>query len=702
MTRSHPFSIVCGCSSMTTEIELKQLLELGADEIYVGYVPQKWLDTIGMEVSPNRRYVVRRQITDMNTLCRYGEMTRSYGSGFMVTLNEHYYTPMTRKMIPDILEASMRAGATGFIVADLALLRDLAMELSGSHELIVSGEAGIYNTHSARKFVELGASRLTFPREMRLSEMESIIASLQRASLTFEAFIAREYCMNSSAYCLVTHGYDYRSHFCCAHSERLLYDIQSKQNNHIHLSTPSGPPSAEFIEAVSILNRCGFCALEKLLAMGVTFLKIPGRSSSALRALQLLTELLQRGNFSPQTCQQIVGSPEFCSSGHHCYYNLDDATSQKTEKRCRPDTSLSRGSPVVYPGSDGKEIMKKDVSFSKNDTKKRPPGLGVYLSAGTYDRGIIERLKRKGMEGIFNEGEFAGEWEYNIARNALDLLSRFGIESDTRPECIYLGMECCALRLMDSETLFDEMKCIQDKGFQVALVTPIAYQFIYPVLYDILETILGASHQQVELVINDLGLLLQAASHFSCRIATGRMFNRMKRYQFNMEKTLMPASDGLFRNQNPSDQDHASMLKCVKDRQLSCYGHPYLNDPFYRDMLLDNKVESIGMDILPTPLSDTLSPSFDYTVYMPWTYLTSGRACAVAASFENTSVSYPTDECNQSCSRYLMIPGYPWKHRRIIVRGASTFMDCTDDIIPFFDSMKPCPDRLVFEPFVPY
>ena len=54
-------------------------------------------------------------------------------------------------------------------------------------------------------------------------QSSAALAPESAALLSLEAFVAREYCLNSSAFCSVVHGNGFRTHFCCLPERRVLY-----------------------------------------------------------------------------------------------------------------------------------------------------------------------------------------------------------------------------------------------------------------------------------------------------------------------------------------------------------------------------------------------------------------------------------------------------------------------------------------------
>lgn len=655
--------LVCGCSSTTSEAELRALLDAGAGEVFVGYVPDRWAGRLGLEVSPNRRYEPDRQIGGPDRLRRVGELVRARGAQLSVTLNEHLYAPAARALVPELVETALEAGATHFIVADLQLLAELAAWPGRRFGLIASCEAGLYNVPCARAHVERGAERVIFSREMRLPEMRAIAAALPGVAL--EAFVAREACVFSSAACFTTHGYGLRTHFCCAHTRRTLVGKGGPRD--LSLAPPAWSQAPAFLEAVSALNRCGLCALAPLLALGVTHLKIPGRSDSALRALRLVRRALDARDRSPAACRALVGSDEFCRTGSYCYYRLEEGT------------AAAPAPGGLTPGTD--RAAPQPVSPAPTPQAPLAPALSAYLAAGSWDRRTLARLARRGLGALVDGAPFFGDWEAQAAARGLAALAALGLDRSSRPAGVHLGIEQCALRLPSPQRLRAAAGAARDAGFAVSLVAPVAYQAVFAPLCAAVEEVLRDGAAGLTLVANDLGLLAHAARTWPVRLATGRLFNRMKRDVYAPDPALESNPPGL------------------RPVQAEAWGHPHLAEPFFRDLLRAHGVAQVGMDVLPTPLSAPLAAGFAHAAYLPWAYLTGGRACALAAEVDGAPASFPTVRCTKACTRSCLVPEYPWKHRPVAQRGAGVFLDVSADAPAFLRSGRF--DTLVFEARVP-
>lgn len=128
-----------------------------------------------------------------------------------------------------------------------------------------------------RLFADHGATRLTFARELKLADIARISEGLADTSLELEAFIAREYCVFSSAFCTVTHGFGQWTHFCCSHTERNLRNLAAGAQESLPCATTQWADTPQYREAALTLQRCGLCALGALQNARVKYLKVPGR-----------------------------------------------------------------------------------------------------------------------------------------------------------------------------------------------------------------------------------------------------------------------------------------------------------------------------------------------------------------------------------------------------------------------------------------
>jgi hypothetical protein len=671
-----PVTIVCGVNSQTTRDELAALLDQGAGEIFAGYVPPAWLSGLGLELSPNRRYELDRQLHDPADLRRVGRTVRDAGARFVIALNEHVYPPRARALLPGLVAEALDAGANGFIVADPSLLAEPGL-LPADGDRIASCEAGAYNVESARAWVEWGATRLILPRETRLDEAWTLLAALSDSGIGFEAFAAREYCLHSSAVCLVTHGYGQRTHFCCAAQSEDLLDLSAGTRQPLPRPLPDGHGTPAFFAALGALQRCGFCALGPLIGAGVRWLKLPGRGSSALPALRLLRRLLDGGDLDPARCRGLVGSPDFCASAEHCYYRPRRLLLQE------PSGSVAE-----------RDSNAPEVRTAPLDPVRTVAELAIYLSAGPELGHELELLSR-GPAALVEQTAAEATGELAAARRAIDVLAALGVSVEAPTGRVYLGFECCALRWPSGAELEQRLAEVEGAGFAVTVVTPTVYQALWLPLLETLEHALGPGGAGRELVISDWGLLrVAAARQWPVARVAGRLLARSKRDVYAIDPDLLPACGA----EGDLPRTAREAQRALQQEQ---YGWPPLSSSFWRTELRRAGVSRLEHDLLPTPLTAPLPPEFAHSLLAPWCYLAARRSCRLAATVEGQHSHWPTERCGRPCERFALEPHYPWRHRRVLTRGAALFLDLSAELRSFWHSAMPRFDRIVFAPRVP-
>jgi putative protease len=182
------------------------------------------------------------------------------------------------------------------IVADPGVLATCARRLPGL-PLHISTQANTMNSRAAALWHSLGATRIIAPRELSLAELETLV----RASpLEIEAFIHGAMCIAYSGRCFLSLYWanrDPRKGDCaqaCRWPYRLLEDSRRPgQGNPVE----TDGSQTWFFDSKDL---CALPLLDRLLATGVTCLKIEGRTRSPLyvatvtgvyrRALDLLAQ----------------------------------------------------------------------------------------------------------------------------------------------------------------------------------------------------------------------------------------------------------------------------------------------------------------------------------------------------------------------------------------------------------------------------
>jgi len=313
----HPFRVVTGLSGLTRPETVDDLVARGATEFYLGYVPEWWARTLGFEVSPNRRYRRASQVTDAGLLAELVAACHTRHCQVSVTLNEHWYPEAQAMAALDVADEAVRLGVDAVIVADPAFVSVLhgSFPDKGIH---VSGDSAIINTPGLQFVASQGATRIIFPRSMSLVDMGSIVHSSKHLLTEYEAFVLGEPCVYDGSRCFAEHGYNFSCDFCNAHKLKVMVDPATGQRTRMEGPTVDRLPADEQV-MLKTLGKCGLCALPAMARAGVTHLKVPGRSSTVVAALDTLYVAQER---MAQGMPPVVGRPfgSACTDGSGCYY----------------------------------------------------------------------------------------------------------------------------------------------------------------------------------------------------------------------------------------------------------------------------------------------------------------------------------------------------------------------------------------------
>ncbi len=282
-------------------------------------MPEKWSNRFGYEVSPNRRYRAVNQITGKERLAELSEAAHEHGCPLLVALNEHEYNEATWSLAMELAGEAMECGADGFILASPSVFSEIKAAFPDAL-LHVSGEGGVVNSASVELFARMGATRIIFGREIGLKTLAPLSRKARALGLEVEVFIMGEPCVFDGARCFAAHGYGQDRDFCNSHTRKVLRTRGRREAADVPppLSIPPGTPPQ-----VVALGKCGLCFIPELREMGVTHLKVPGRSTdSAVRAVKLVSRFAETDR-DPIEAVTAFGRPEICRTGSFCYFSRE-------------------------------------------------------------------------------------------------------------------------------------------------------------------------------------------------------------------------------------------------------------------------------------------------------------------------------------------------------------------------------------------
>ena len=203
--------------------------------------------------------------------------THERGKKLYLTINTmpraHEY-PMLRSYLSEIATA----GIDAFIVADLGVLATLK-EIIPDAEVHISTQASIVSPAAANAYASLGAKRLVLARELTLTEIKEIKASLPEG-VELEAFVYGSMCVSYSGRCLLSNALTGRdaNRGACAQPCRWNYRITEEKR-------PEAPFPIEESELgtfiMSSKDMCTLTLIPELIKAGIDSFKIEGRMKSA-------------------------------------------------------------------------------------------------------------------------------------------------------------------------------------------------------------------------------------------------------------------------------------------------------------------------------------------------------------------------------------------------------------------------------------
>ena len=182
--------------------------------------------------------------------------------------------------LPAFLERLGDAGTDAVIAADLGVL-NAAKKYAPHAAVHMSTQAGILNSHTARAFYDLGASRVILARELSLEQVAALRANTPR-ELELEAFCHGAMCVSFSGRCTLSNYLTGRdaNRGRCAQPCRWKYHLveEKRPGEYFEIGEDGG---------AYILNSRDMCMIghiPELMAAGVYSLKIEGRTKSSYYA----------------------------------------------------------------------------------------------------------------------------------------------------------------------------------------------------------------------------------------------------------------------------------------------------------------------------------------------------------------------------------------------------------------------------------
>lgn len=311
--------VVAGMGSVD---DYEALVNAGADEVFIGYVPIEWIKKYGKYSSLNRREVLyyNVQIGSFSELLILRDMVKKYKVPVTIAFNSLSYKAYQYQDILDIIYQCVSNSFFRFIIADIDLIKFIQantnkiynanVEAKNSFAIHLSGEFGQLNelvlASIMRNYSGI-VKRIIFPRQTTLDSMDKLSNKFSNNFDSFEAFILNEKCEYTGAYCNGLHC-DEMCHIC---QIPFRLDKAYAFDEYNNVCGESG---------------CGLCYLWELNSMKVEFLKVVGRGNDIdsmkrdIRTLKNALSLLDACNTRDEFKKCIIGQIFDGNCSGNCYY----------------------------------------------------------------------------------------------------------------------------------------------------------------------------------------------------------------------------------------------------------------------------------------------------------------------------------------------------------------------------------------------
>ncbi|MBN2522073.1 MAG: hypothetical protein JXB24_02315 [Bacteroidales bacterium] len=265
----------------------------------------------------------------------------------------------------------------------------------------------------------------------------------------------------------------------------------------------------------------------------------------------------------------------------------------------------------------------------------------------------------------------------------------YGLNFQDHIERIYYGQETCENLIPTIDNVQKALEYCIEKGYGFTFVTPYVAPKGIREVRKILEFLKGCD-EEIEVVFNDFGILELLYNEFSgLKPVLGRLLTKMKRDpRFSLSGYDM-ADTGL------------KNVSKVKKNQLVALQSSGIDLSQYRQLLKEKNIERIGLDSLPQGINTGSIKKWNFKVdiYWPWTYITSGRNCAIAAYTQPGKSFHPTDEpCMFQCKSYEYTFSSDKQMLNSVQQGNAIWMNSESLWNKIIQSG---PNRLIYEPYIP-
>ena len=302
---------------------IDRYIECGADEFYLGFYDDDWINEFG-------------KYSDINRMSGFGKKANKYSfkeaislaarikknkKAAFITMNANSYSNRQIEYIKKhYFDDIKKIGLDGIIVSDIELAK-AAVEYG--IEVVASTMCAIYNSDIANEYLKYGVKRQIIPRDVSLDEINGIIKNTH--GIEYEVFFRRNGCVFSDCFCLGMHRPECGA--TCGFIKHMNKDV---------ITSLTGFKDKHDIEVNDFIynnffhnDACAMCALYRLNKMGVSSLKIVGRADMCeqvcedIKLTKWNMELLKECSSEEEYLTRMRfpnGTVVNCKYGLFCYY----------------------------------------------------------------------------------------------------------------------------------------------------------------------------------------------------------------------------------------------------------------------------------------------------------------------------------------------------------------------------------------------
>jgi collagenase-like PrtC family protease len=308
-------------SPFASSVEVRQLIEAGANELYCGVVTPDWAKRFTFIGSINLRHDKAANLSSFKELAAAVKIAEKRNVPVFAAFNAHFYS---QQQMPSVLrqaKQALAAGAAGLIIADPILIESIREKFPSANISLSTGQP-CFNSNALRFFKQLGVKRIVLPRHLAVNEAVQLSRQAKRLGIETECFVLNAICPFIDGLCTFQHIVE--------PSQQLAVQPLACRMNYSVIVLGNTAPCKKEIAAAhakiwcnTVYNDCGLCALPFFLKAGVDSVKIAGRANSLQKKLADIAAVKEAISLAKK-----LPAKKFAEEAGRLYFDLFKRTCQ--------------------------------------------------------------------------------------------------------------------------------------------------------------------------------------------------------------------------------------------------------------------------------------------------------------------------------------------------------------------------------------